>query len=378
MKNIQRVSGTLLGAVLLVFSGSALADWQLNLTEGVTEISREVYGMHMMVLWICVAIGVVVFGAMFYSILKHRKSQGATPATFHESVVAEVSWTVVPFVVLIAMALPAAKALIKMEDTSNSDLTVKVTGHQWKWEYEYVDSGVRFFSSLDTASREASARDSGIDVHSVDNYLLDVDNRLVLPVGKKIRFLLTSNDVLHAWWVPAFAIKKDAIPGYINGMWTNIDEEGVYRGQCAELCGKDHGYMPIVVEAVSQDRYDEWVGEQLAAAEAEANSADKEWTMDDLMAKGEAVYGTSCAACHQGNGQGIPGVFPALAGSPMALGDIKTHIDIVINGKAGSAMQAFGAQLSDVDIAAIVTYERNAWGNDTGDVVQPSAIKAQR
>ena len=378
MKNIQLVPGALLGAVLLVLSGSALADWQLNLTEGVTEISREVYGMHMMVLWICVAIGIVVFGAMFYSILKHRKSQGVTPATFHESVVAEVSWTIVPFIILIAMALPAAKALIKMEDTSNSDMTVKITGHQWKWEYEYVESGVRFFSNLDSASREAALRGSGIDVSSVDNYLLDVDNRLVLPVGKKIRFLLTSSDVIHAWWIPEFAIKKDAIPGYINQMWTNIDEEGVYRGQCAELCGKDHGYMPIVVEAVSEDKYNEWVVEQVAAAEAEANSADKEWSLGELMAKGEAVYGTSCAACHQANGQGIPGVFPSLVGTPIVMEDIEAHIEVVLNGAPGTAMQAFGAQLSDVDIAAVVTYERNAWGNDTGDVIQPSAIKELR
>ena len=378
MKNIQRALGALLGATLLLVSGMAQSDWQLNLTEGVTEISREVYGMHMMVLWICVAIGVVVFGAMFYSILVHRKSKGATPATFHESVIAEISWTIVPFVILIAMAIPAAKALIKMEDTSNADMTIKITGYQWKWQYEYMEDGVSFFSSLDAASRDAAAVDSGIDVASVDNYLLDVDKPLVLPVGKKIRFLLTSNDVIHAWWIPEFAIKKDAIPGYINEMWTNIDEEGVYRGQCAELCGKDHGYMPIVVEAVSEEAYQTWVTEQVAAADAEANSADKEWDLAALMEKGEEVYGKACLACHQANGQGIPGVFPALAGSPMALNDMDAHIDIVVNGKPGTAMTAFGPQLSDVEIAAVVTYERNAWGNDTGEVVQPAAIKASR
>ena len=378
MKNIQRALGALLGATLLLVSGMAQSDWQLNLTEGVTEISREVYGMHMMVLWICVAIGVVVFGAMFYSILNHRKSKGATPATFHESVLAEISWTIVPFVILIVMAIPAAKALIKMEDTSNADMTIKITGYQWKWQYEYVEDGVSFFSNLDSASRDAAAKNSGVDVASVDNYLLGVDNPLVLPVGKKIRFLLTSNDVIHAWWIPEFAVKKDAIPGYINEMWTNIDEEGVYRGQCAELCGKDHGYMPIVVEAVSEEAYQTWVGEQVAAANAEANSADKEWDLAALMEKGEEVYGKACLACHQANGQGIPGVFPALAGSPMALNDMDGHIDIVLNGKPGTAMTAFGPQLSDVEIAAVVTYERNAWGNDTGEAVQPATIKALR
>ena len=378
MKKIQRTFGAWLGLPLFALSASAMADWEVNLPKGVTAISREVYGMHMMVLWICVAIGVIVFGAMLISIVKHRKSRGVTPATFHESITAEIAWTVVPFLILVAMAIPAAKALIKMEDTSNADLTIKVTGHQWKWEYEYLEEGVRFFSSLDQASRDASALNSGIDVSEVEHYLLNVDNPLVLPTGKKIRFLLTANDVLHAWWIPDFAIKKDAIPGFINQMWTHIEQEGTYRGQCAELCGRDHGYMPIVVEAVSEDKYQEWIAMQLAAAEAEANSADREWSQAELMAKGESVYATACVACHQANGAGVPGVFPSLVGTPMILEDIAAHIDIVLNGKAGTAMQAFGVQLSDVDIAAVVTYERNAWGNDTGDVIQPLEIKAAR
>jgi len=331
--------------------------------------------MHMMVLYICIGIGVVVFGAMFYSILKHRKSLGVTPAKFSHSMTAEVIWTVIPFLILVAMAIPAAKALIKMEDASGHELTVKITGHQWKWEYEYPAQGIRFFSNLAESSREARALNSGIDPYSVDNYLLEVDNPLVLPVGRKVRFLLTSSDVLHAWWVPDFAVKKDAIPGFIREMWTVIDEPGTYRGQCAELCGKDHGFMPIVVEAVADDEFDGWVTAQLDAAAAEAGSADREWTADELMARGQAVYNTACVACHQADGQGIPGVFPALDASALTLAE---HLQIVLDGKPGTAMQAFGAQLSDVDIAAVVTFERNAIGNDTGDVLQPAEVKAAR
>jgi cytochrome c oxidase subunit 2 len=380
MKKLQRTRPLLFGLPLWLISFSASAEWELNLTRGVTDISRRVYDMHMMVLWICVVIGIIVFGAMAISIFAHRKSKGYTAATFHESIKAEVLWTIAPFLILVAMAWPAAKTLIAMEDTSNADITIKVTGHQWKWEYEYLEEGVKFISSLHADSREAAVLNSGIDPASVDNYLLEVDKRVVVPVGKKIRFLLTSNDVIHAWWLPAFATKKDAIPGFINEMWINIDEdkEGVYRGQCAELCGRDHGFMPIVVEAKSEADYNQWIAGELAAAEAAANSADREWSMAELMEKGEQVYGTSCAACHQAGGEGIAGVFPSLIGSPMVLGDIQAHIDIIMNGKAGTAMQAFAGQLNDVDVAAVTTYERNAWGNDTGDVVQPAAIKAVR
>ena len=366
----------LLALVLGALSFSVSADWELNLTEGVTEISNRVYDMHMMVLWICTGIGVIVFGAMAYSIVKHRKSKGVTPATFHESIKLEFLWTAAPLIILIVMALPAAKTLIAMEDTSDSDITIKITGHQWKWEYEYMDSGLRFFSNLHAESREAAVLGSGVDPNTVDNYLLDVDKRIVLPVDKKVRFLLTASDVLHAWWVPAFAIKKDAIPGFINQMWTKIDEPGVYRGQCAELCGKDHGFMPIVVEATSEEAYNEWVKAELVAQEAGKSLADM--TMEEMMPKGEEVYGRACAACHQANGEGIPGVFPALKDSPMVLEDIAAHIDVVLNGKAGTAMQAFAAQLTDAELAAVITYERNAWGNDTGDMIQPKEIKAAR
>ncbi len=371
----QRAMRISAGALLSLFAVPLSADWGVNLPRGVSEISREVYDMHMMVLYICIVIGIIVFGAMFISILKHRKSRGATPATFSHSTTAEIIWTVIPFFILVGMAIPAAKTLIKMEDASNAELTVEVTGHQWKWEYAYPEQGIRFFSNLGEKSREARALGSGIDPHSVPNYLLEVDNPMVLPVGKKVRILLTSNDVLHAWWVPDFAIKKDAVPGFIREMWTIIEEPGTYRGQCAELCGKDHGFMPIVVEAVSEGEFQQWAGAQLAAAEDEANSAEREWSKAELVARGESGYGTSCVACHQANGQGIAGVFPALDASKISWED---HLNIVLNGKPGTAMQAFGAQLSDVDIAAIITYERNAWGNDTGDVLQPATVKAAR
>ncbi|MYB33980.1 MAG: cytochrome c oxidase subunit II [Gammaproteobacteria bacterium] len=359
-------------------SSSVRADWEINLTQGVTDISRDVYDMHMFVLWICVWIGVVVFGAMTYSMIKHRKSKGSAPAKFSHSTLAEVIWTVIPFGILVTMAVPAANTLVRMEDTSDAEITVKITGHQWKWEYEYLDSGVRIISSLDPDSRQAAALNSGIDPNTIDNYLLEVDNPLVLPVDRKIRFVLTASDVIHAWWVPEFAIKKDAIPGFINDMWTKIDDEGIYRGQCAELCGRDHGFMPIVVHATSESEYEDWIQAQLATAEAEAQSADREWAMNELMERGEGVYGTYCVACHQQNGQGIQGVFPGLVGTDMVLNDLEGHINVILNGVEGTAMQAFSTTLNDADIAAVVTYERNAWGNDTGDVVQPATIKDMR
>ena len=378
MKTLHKTKFGLFGLLAYVTSSSSWADWELNLTQGVTDISRDVYDMHMFVLWICVWIGVVVFGAMTYSMIRHRKSRGSVPAKFSHSTMAEVIWTVIPFGILITMAVPAANTLVRMEDTSDSEITVKVTGHQWKWEYEYLDSGVRIISSLDPDSRQAAALNSGIDPNTVDNYLLEVDNPLVLPVDKKIRFVLTASDVIHAWWVPEFAIKKDAIPGFINDMWTKIDEEGIYRGQCAELCGRDHGFMPIVVHATSEAEYEDWIQTQLASAEAEAQSADREWAIDELMERGEGVYGTYCVACHQPNGQGIQGVFPSLVGTDMALNDLDGHVNVILNGVAGTAMQAFSTTLNDADIAAVVTYERNAWGNDTGDVVQPATIKDMR
>ncbi|HHJ12757.1 MAG TPA: cytochrome c oxidase subunit II [Gammaproteobacteria bacterium] len=352
---------------------AARAEYNLNLPRGVTPISHEAYDLHTMILWICAGIGVVVFSVMFYSIINHRKSSGRQPAQFHESTTVEVIWTIIPFLILVSMAIPATKALVVMENTDNSDLSIKVTGYQWKWGYDYLDNGISFISSLSTPDEQIhNAEQKG------EHYLLEVDNPLVVPVNKKVRLLITSNDVIHAWWVPELGMKKDAIPGFINEMWFKIDKEGTYRGQCAELCGRNHGFMPIVVVAKNEQDYQQWVQEQQAAGAAEAAAAGREWTRDELMAKGEEVYAANCAACHQATGEGVPGVFPALKGGAIATGPVDAHLDIVLHGKPGTAMAAFGSQLSDIDLAAVVTYERNAWGNNTGDVVQPSVVKAAR
>ena len=370
---INNING-LLGTAALLASAGASADWTLNMTQGVTPISRDVWDLHMLVVWVCVAIGIAVFGAMAYSIFHHRKSRGAKPAQFHESTVVEVLWTVVPFVILVGVAIPATRTLLALEDTRDADLNIQVTGYQWKWKYDYLDEGVSFFSNLAATSRDAVYGDAPKPEH----YLLDVDHPIVVPTNKKVRLLITANDVIHSWWVPKLGVKQDAIPGFINDAWFTAEEEGTYRGQCAELCGKGHGFMPIVVEAKSEKEYQAWIKEQKVARAAAAEAAGKTWTMKDLMAKGETVYNTTCAACHQANGQGLPGVFPAMKGSKVATGPIAGHLNIVINGKPGTAMQAFGAQLSDTEIAAAITYERNAFGNDTGDVVQPTDVKAAR
>jgi len=360
---------------------SAHADWALNMRPGVTETSRAVFDLHMLIFWVCCAIGVVVFGAMIWSIVKHRKSKGAVAAQFHESTTMEILWTVVPIVILVSMAIPATRTLLAMEYTGGSDMTIKVTGIQWKWKYDYVDGegqGISFVSSLHPKHNEARLLGADADLEKFgDTYLLDVDKPLVIPTGRKVRFLLTAADVIHAWWVPDLGWKKDAIPGFINEAWTRVDEPGVYRGQCAELCGKDHGFMPIVVVAKDPEDYAKWVAEQQGEAAAEAASADREWTLDELMAKGEQVYTTNCAACHQANGQGVPPAFPSLIGSAIATGDPAAHIDMVLNGKTNTAMAAYRDVLTDAEIAAVITYERNAWGNSAG-IVQPAAVKAAR
>jgi cytochrome c oxidase subunit 2 len=359
---------------LMLMSGLSMADYQLNMPPGVTSFSQGAYGIHMMVMWICVVIGIVVFGAMIYSIINHRKSKGAIAASFHESTTVEIIWTIIPFLILIVMAIPATKVLLAMEDTSNSDMSIKVTGYQWKWHYDYLGEDVSYFSNLSTPM----AQIKGEEEKDAATYLQDVDNRMVIPVDTKVRLLFTANDVIHSWWVPEFGIKKDAIPGYINESWINVPEPGIYRGRCAELCGQNHGFMPIVVEAKSKADYLAWLDEKKSVAVAAAASASKTWTKADLLSHGEQVYNTTCAACHQVSGEGLPNVFPALKGSAIATGDIAKHLDIVIHGKAGTAMQAFGAQMNDADLAAVITYERNAWGNNTGDVVQPTDIKAAR
>ncbi|UUO25664.1 cytochrome c oxidase subunit II [Colwellia sp. M166] len=352
----------------------------LNLTKGVTEVSRDVYDLHMLVLYICTAIGVVVFGAMFWSMVFHRKSKGAKPATFHESTKVEILWTAIPVVILIAMAVPATITLIDMENNDDADITVQVTGSQWKWHYKYFDQDIEFYSVLSTP-REQYENQDGTSAEKGEHYLLEVDRPLVIPINKKVRFVITSDDVIHAWWVPAFAVKQDANPGFINEAWTKVDKPGTYRGQCAELCGKDHGFMPIVVEVKTEADYAIWLDEQKQlqanAAAAEAASLNASVPMDELMQLGETTYIAYCAACHQVSGQGLPPAFPALKGSAIATtGPASEHINVVFNGRAGTGMQGYGKQLSLKEIAAVVTYERNAWGNNTGDAVQAADVKA--
>jgi len=356
--------------------GSAHADYTLNLMEGATELSRDVYGLHMWVFWICVVIGVLVFGAMFYSIYYHRKSMGHKAEQFHESTTIEILWTIIPTVILVAMAIPATKLMLKMDNVQESEMSIKVTGWQWKWEYEYMDNGIHFFSTLDEASNKARQRNSGIDPRSVPHYLLNVDKPLVVPINTKIRFLFTAADVIHSWWVPDLGWKKDTIPGFINEAWTSVEKAGTYRGQCTELCGKDHGFMPIVVIAMEKEDYQEWVMEQKGLALEEASAAAKEWTADELIAKGETVYTNNCSSCHMGDGAGMEGTFPAITASSIVTGDMDAQINLMMNGKG--MMPAFGQMLSAVDFAAVSTFIRNGLGNEVGDSIQPSAIQAKQ
>ena len=363
---------------LLLMPFAAIADWGLNMTQGVTPISQEIYDMHMLTLWVVTIIGILVFGVMFWSIFHHRKSKGVKPAKFSHSTTVEIIWTIIPLIIITSLAIPATKLLIKMDDTSEAQVTVKATGSQWKWKYDYLDEDLTIYSVLDENSTEVSQLNSGKDPMQSENYLLDVDEPIVLPINTKIRILTTAADVIHAWWVPDLGWKRDAIPGYINDNWAVIEKPGVYRGQCAEICGKGHGYMPIVVKAVTMEEYTAWVSEKKLAQAAEKNTSGMVLTMEELMTKGESVYKAQCLACHQANGQGIKGVFPALVKSPVAVDSDKRliHIQQIILGK--NLMPAFGEQLSDVDIAAVTTYERNAWGNDTGDIVQAKEVSEAR
>ena len=344
----------------LLVSQSTYADWELNMPQGVTQVSQSIYDLHMLILWICVWIGVLVFGVMFYSMYKHRKSKGAKASKFHESLTLELLWTAIPTLILILMAIPATTTLVKMYDSSDAQIDIKITAYQWKWEYDYLGEDVRFFSNLATSKDEIyNKQDKG------ENYLLEVDREMVIPTGVKVRFLITSSDVIHSWWVPEFAVKKDAVPGYVNESWVNVPvgKEGIYRGQCAELCGVDHGFMPVVVRALSQENYQAWLDDQRAAKVAEAAAAMGDFSYDELM-----------TGCHGQSGEGMGTIFPALKGSAIAVGDVDAHIDVVLNGVPGTAMQAFAAQLSDVELAAVITYERNAWDNNTGDTVTPINI----
>lgn len=367
---IKKIGG---GLALAMYSMLAQAEYALNFQKPVTETARQIFGLHTATMWIIVGIAIVVYGAMFYSILKHRKSVGHKAANFHHNTMVEVVWTTIPFIILIAMAYPATKAVIEMKDTSASDMTVKITGYQWKWEYDYQQDGFKFMSVLSTPREQLENKEA-----KGENYLVEVDNPMVVPVGKKVRVLLTANDVIHAWWVPAFGIKQDAIPGFIRDSWFKAETAGTYRGQCAELCGKDHGYMPIVVEVKEQADYDKWVAEQKSKAAAASQDAGKVYSLAELKSNGEKVYAANCAGCHQAKGEGMAPVFPALDGSKIVTGPVKAQINIVMNGKEGTSMPAFGKQLSDSDIAAVITFTRNAWGNKTGDVIQSSDIKALR
>lgn len=369
-----RVKSWLVGFCTFVVSIPAHAEWGLNMTRGVTPISRQLYDLHMTIFWICVAIALVVFGVLIYALIYHRKSRNITPAAFHEHTSLEIAWAIIPFIILVVMAVPATKVLMKMDDTSKSDVTIKVTGYQWKWQYEYLDQGISFFSNLSTPIKE-------LNNQAKKNrwYLLQVDNVLVVPTDQKIRFLVTSSDVIHSWWVPALGIKRDAIPGFIHEAWARIDKPGIYRGQCAELCGVNHGYMPIVVKAVPEEEFNNWVKVRATAEQQRLADADKNLSNDELMQTGKQVYERYCAVCHKADGTGMPPVFPGMKGSSVAVGrPISRHINIILNGVSGTAMQAFGPQLSDKDIAAVITYERNAFGNNTGDMVQPPTVKAVR
>jgi len=364
-------------AMALLATGIAAAN-QYNLQPPQTIIAREIYDLHSLIMWIILAIFVVVFGAMTYSIIAHRKSTGHKAEQFHENTTVEIVWTVIPFIILIGMAYPATKTVVAMKDTSNPDITIKVTGYQWKWGYDYLQEGVSFYSSLSTP------RDQ-IDGGNIEgrknnpNYLLEVDNPVVVPVGKKVRIITTANDVIHSWWVPALGIKQDAIPGFVRDTWFKADKAGTYRGQCAELCGKEHGFMPIVVEAVEPEKYAAWVDNQKKkmAKAAVADDPGKTWSLDDLKARGEKVYAANCVACHQATGMGVPGAFPALSGSKIVNGPKNDQIDRVLNGKPGTAMQAF-KHLSDVEVASVITYTRNNWNNKTGEAVAPADVKALR
>jgi cytochrome c oxidase subunit 2 len=375
MSLMGRIARLMTAGLFAVTAGTARADYALNLPTPVTDVAEKILDLHNGILVLCFVIFLVVFGVMMYSIVMHRKSRGHKAATFHDSAVLEVIWTIVPFIILVVMAIPSTAYLLDMEDTTSDDpLTVNITGYQWKWKYEFPDQNLSFFSTSSTPPEQiANKQEKG------EHYLYEVDNPLVLPVGKKVRFVLTANDVIHSWWMPQFGVKKDAIPGFLTETWTKIREPGIYRGTCAELCGKGHAYMPIVVHAVSPEEFDKWIVAQKDKIKAEeANAANRTFTKEELIERGGKVYAANCAVCHGVNGEGSGTVFPKMAGSPVALGPMAAHVSIVMNGKPGTAMQAFGPQLSDLDIAAVISFERHAFGNNAGDIIQPAQIKAAR
>ncbi len=349
------------------------AEFATNLPPPASGLAQEIHELHSLILWICLAIFIVVFVPMGIALIRHRKSVGHVPAKFHDNRAVEIAWTVVPTLILLVMAWPATRMVIAMKDTEKEDLTIKVTGHQWKWEYEYLGNGVRFMSNASTPKAQIDGTQP-----KGEHYLLEVDHPLVVPAGKKIRLITTASDVIHSWAVPALGVKQDAIPGFIRDTWFKADSPGTYRGQCTELCGVGHGFMPVVVNVLAPEDFTAWMDERKAELAAMAARAGTTYEMAELKAIGEKVYATHCLVCHQANGAGIPNVFPGLAGSKIATGDKAGHIDIVLNGKPNTAMAAFGKQLSDLDLAAVITYERNSWSNKTGDSVQPADVAARR
>tara|TARA_Y100001970_G_scaffold223914_1_gene275785 strand:- start:9069 stop:10124 length:1056 start_codon:yes stop_codon:yes gene_type:complete len=339
---------------------------------GVTDVSKSIFDLHMLIFWICVVIGVIVFGVMFWSLWKYRKSKGAVAADFDDNFWLEVGWTVAATAVLVYMAFPSTQVMVEAYDDAEGEINILVTGYQWKWHYKYLEDDIEFFSNLATSQEQINN-----EIPKGEFYLLEVDEPLVIPINKRVRFLITGNDVIHSWWVPDFAVKQDAVPGFINTAWTNVPEPGIFRGACTELCGIQHAFMPVVVRAVEQETYDAWVAQKIASSEAEKLLTSKEWTVDELYERGESFYNTNCVACHQANGQGIPPVFPSLVGTDLILNDANKQIEILMEGVSGSAMQAFGKNYSEIDIASVITYTRKAWGNDEkgdGKIVTPKDI----
>ena len=374
-KKINNLSKSAYAALFMLslYPSKVFSDWDaLNMREGVTQVSRDVFELHMLIFYICVAIGAVVFSVMFYSLFRYTKKRNPNPSTFHESTKLEVAWTVVPFLILIAMAVPASKTLTEIYDDEEGEINIQVVGYQWKWEYKYLEDDINFFSNLSTDQDEIYNL-----VPKGENYLLEVDEPLIIPVDTRVRFLITANDVIHSWWVPDFAIKQDAIPGFINTAWTRAEETGIYRGNCTELCGKNHGFMPVVVKVVEKDEYNDWVLSKKEEAIKLAELTEKEWSLAELTQRGEGVYQKNCVACHQMNGEGLPPIFPALAGSDIVMFDKDRNVEILMEGVQGAAMQSFANQLSEVDMASVITYTRQAWGNaDNGDgeIVVPKDI----
>ena len=373
MKSISRITGKFFYTLLFLVPTSVFSEASdYNMRVGVTEVSKEIFDLHMLIMWICVWIGVVVFGIMFWSLWKYRKSSGAIAAKFDDHFWVEIAWTVAATVILVGMAIPSTSVMIKAYDDTEGDINIMVTGYQWKWQYKYLEDGVSFFSNLATSQEEIdNALPKG------EFYLTEVDEPLVIPINKRIRFLITGNDVIHSWWVPDFAVKQDAVPGFINTAWTNVPKPGIYRGACTELCGLGHAFMPIVVRAVEQEEYEAWIIEKIVLAEAEKLLTEKVWTKAELIERGQGVYLKNCVACHQANGQGLPPVFPSLEGSQIVMRDKARNIEILMEGVQGAAMQAFSKQLSEVDIASVITYTRDSWSNGKngdGEIVVPKDI----